>query len=231
MRCEYVIQPGDTFEKIAVQFYNNPQLAEKLRQYNGLYNPDFIIIGQPIDIPLSRDLHVEAVFAAQKIDAMQPPHGFQQVLDMFGNIYDYVDEDECFDEQAWSKEMLTMVQLPFSVALSWDHSRQIRRVRCHKKMAHVITEVFYAIKREGLAGEVVTLGDFYNFRSKRSCGKLSTHCWGIAFDVNPELNFLGAKGCISNELVLLLREFGFTWGGDLIGKYRDSMHFQFCVGY
>jgi hypothetical protein len=231
MQCEYVIQPGDTFEKIAVQFYNNPELAEKLRHYNGLYNSDFIIIGQPIDIPLSADLHADAPLGARKPDGMQPPHGIQQVVEMFGNIYDYVDEDGCFDEYSWNREMLTMTQLPFPVALSWDRSLQTRRVRCHKKMAGVITDAFCTIEREGFADEVITVGDFYNFRSKRSCGKLSLHCWGIAIDVNPETNRLASKGSMPQELVMLLREFGFTWGGDFRGKYRDTMHFQFCTGY
>ena len=231
MRCEYVIQPGDTFEKIAIQFYNDPHLAEKLRQYNGLYNPDFIIIGQAIDIPVSGVLHAQAPVVAQRTDALQPPHGLQQVLDIFGNIYDYVDADGRFDENAWSADMLAMVQLPFPVALSWDYSRRKRIVRCHKKMADVISEAFYAVKREGLAGEVITLGDFYNFRSKRACGKRSTHCWGISFDVNPAINAPGTKGCISEELVLLLQKFGFIWGGNMKGKNRDPMHFQFCTGY
>jgi len=228
MRCQYVIQPGDTFENIAIQFYNNPHLATKLRQYNGLHNPDFIIIGQPIDIPASLDL---APQADEHFPAVQSPQAYQQMLDMFGNIYDYIDEDSCFDENAWSADMLTMAQLPFPVALSWDHSRQIRRVRCHKKMVGVITEAFSAIQHEGFVDEVITLGDFYNFRSKRTSGKLSTHCWGISFDVNPEINILGTKGCISGELVSLLEECGFTWGGNMAGTYKDPMHFQFCRGY
>ncbi len=231
MRCQYVIQPGDTLENIAVQFYNNPQFAEKLRQYNGMCNPDFIIIGQPIDIPASGDLHATEAEAGQHFPAVQAPRCYQQVLDMFGNIYEYIDDDGCFDENAWSADMLTMAQLPFPVALSWDHSRLIRRVRCHKKIADVITEVFYAIKREGFEGEIITLGDFYNFRTRRASGKLSTHCWGISFDLNPEINILGTKGCLTDEIVLLLKEFGFTWGGDLTGTYKEPMHFQFCRGY
>jgi hypothetical protein len=231
MKFEYVIQPGDTFEKIAVQFYNNPMLAEKLRHYNGLYNSEYIVIGQPIAIPLSVELHAEASLGLQTPGGMQPPHGIQQVVEMFGNIYDYFDEDGCFDEHAWSREMLSMVQLPFPVALSWDLSRQIRRVRCHKKMERIMTEALYAIQNEGFADEIISFGDFYNFRSKRSCGKMSLHCWGIAFDINPGTNVLGSKGRMPQDLVLLLREFGFSWGGNLWGKYRDPMHFQFCTGY
>ncbi len=87
------------------------------------------------------------------------------------------------------------------------------------------------LSSKGFAGEIITLGDFYNFRSKRSCGKLSTHCWGISFDVNPEINILGTKGCFSDQLVLLLQEFGFTWGGHLKGANREPMHFQYCTGY
>ena len=231
MLCKYIVQPGDTFENIAKQFYNNSSLAEKLRQYNGLHRPDFIIIGQPIDIPARETLHTAAASAGKLSAGMQSPHGAQQLLDMFGNIYEYVDEKGCFDENAWNSDMLTMVQLPFPVALSWDYAKRMRIVRCHKKMAGIIGEVFYAVKRKGFARDVITLGDFYNFRSKRSCGKLSTHCWGISFDVNPEINILGTKGSISENFVLLLQEFGFTWGGNLKGTNKDPMHFQFCTGY
>jgi len=231
MRCQYVVQPGDTFEYIAMQFYNNPHLAEKLRQYNGLYNPDFIIVGQPIVIPSSETLQAAETEAGSGSVCMQAPHGYQQLLDMFGNIYEYVDETGFFDEKAWSVDRLAMVQLPFPVALSWDYNRRTRIVRCHKKIAGIIEEAFYAVKSEGFVRDVITIGDFYNFRSKRTCGKLSTHCWGISFDLNPEINIPGTKGCISVKLVLLMQEFGFTWGGHLTGLQRDPMHFQFCNGY
>jgi len=231
MRCQYVVQPGDTFENIALQFYNNPGFAEKLRQYNGFNSPDFIIIGQPIVIPASETLDITAVAPCLLSANKQPPHGLKQLLDMFGNIYEYVDEKGCFDENAWCSDILAMVELPFPVARSWDYSRRTRIVRCHKKIAGIIGEAFYAVKVDGFAGDVVTLGDFYNFRSKRICGKLSTHCWGISFDLNPELNIPGTKGSISEKLVLLLQKFGFTWGGHLKGAYKDPMHFQYCNGY
>ena len=73
MRCQYIVQPGDTFENIAMQFYNNPGLAEKLRLYNGLYSPDFIIIGQPLDVPASETLHASAPAGETRFSGMQPP--------------------------------------------------------------------------------------------------------------------------------------------------------------
>ena len=231
MRCQYVVQPGDTFENIAMQFYNNSHLAEKLRHYNGLYSPDFIIVGQPIVIPASETLHAASAAADTFPAGMQQPQGLEQLLGIFGNIYEYVDENGCFDESSWRADMLSTVQVPFPVGLSWDYTRRVRSVRCHKKIAGIIGDAFHAVKREGFEGEIVTLGDFYNFRSKRTCGKLSTHCWGISFDLNPEVNIPGTKGCISDKLVHLLQEFGFTWGGHLKGAYKDPMHFQFCTGY
>jgi LysM repeat protein len=227
MRCQYIIQPGDTFEKIALQFYNNPVFAEKICHYNGLYNPEFVIVGQSIEIPTTTELNESA--RCQTI--VRQPQGYQQILDDFGNIYEFVDDDGCFEESAWTSEILVSVKLPFAVALSWDHSRQIRKVHCHKKLVDIIKEAFCAVEREGLAEEIITLGDFYNFRSKRSSGKLSTHCWGIAFDVNPEINLVGSKGSMSDELVALFGEFGFSWGGTTAGKFNDPMHFQYCRGY
>ena len=227
MRCQYVIQPGDTFETIAEQFYNNPFMAEKLRQYNGLYNPSAAIIGQLIDIPLEADLHC----AFECDGAWHRPRGFQQILDRFGNIYDFFDSEGCFDEGSWCAEMMTLTALPFPVALSLDHSRQVFKVRCHRKLAGLIPAVFDAVRQEGLDSEIFTVGDVYNFRSKRSSGKLSMHCWGIALDINPETNILGTRGCMPDELVRLFGKFGFQWGGSLCGRLRDPMHFQFGTGY
>ncbi|MBN2108730.1 MAG: M15 family metallopeptidase [Deltaproteobacteria bacterium] len=227
MRCQYVIQPDDTFENIALQFYNEPSLADKLRQYNGLHRCARIFVGQVIDIPAAADLRDPG--RAQ--DGTAPPHGFEQILDRFGNIYDYYSEDGGFEEAAWCADMMTVTELPFSAALSWDPSRQVRKIRCHRKLADIISDAFCAIREAGLAEEIMTVGDCYNFRTRRVSRKLSTHCWGIALDINPELNMPGSTGRMPQELVELFGAFGFAWGGTLPGRHRAPMHFQFCRGY
>jgi hypothetical protein len=91
--------------------------------------------------------------------------------------------------------------------------------------------VFEAIEEEGLRSMVKTFGGCFNFRSKRTGNKLSTHCWGIAIDLNPETNQQGITGDMDPGIVEVFRRFGFKWGGDWVGKSKDPMHFQFCTGY
>jgi hypothetical protein len=92
-------------------------------------------------------------------------------------------------------------------------------------------EVFAAIEREGLKDEIRSFGGCYNFRSKRTSGKLSTHSWGIAIDLNLETNAQGTSGGMNPDVVEIFRRFAFKWGGDWSGKSKDPMHFQFCTGY
>lgn len=68
---------------------------------------------------------------------------------------------------------------------------------------------------------------------------LSTHSWGIAFDVNWDKNFVvaanapqtvRAAGCdLPKEFVNAFKKRGWNWGGDWL-SVKDYMHFQFATG-
>lgn len=56
--------------------------------------------------------------------------------------------------------------------------------------------------------------------------RLSSHTWGIAFDVNPSENQLGNKNfTIPRKIVEVFQNVGFYWGGDFKRKI-DPMHFE-----
>jgi len=42
----YVIKRGDSLRKIAKKLYGDPSLAKRLADYNGILNPDLIIVGK-----------------------------------------------------------------------------------------------------------------------------------------------------------------------------------------
>jgi hypothetical protein len=158
------------------------------------------------------------------------PHGIVEITSEFGEINKYVGNSGELNAQ-WQAEFMGQAEIPFALQLSWDHSKAISRFTCHKKMVNVFEDVFAKIQVRGLQSTVWSFGGCFSFRRQRSGHKLSTHCWGIAIDLNPETNGLGTAGDMDRELVAVFRESGFTWGGDWLGRGRDPMHFQFCSGY
>ncbi len=159
-----------------------------------------------------------------------PPHGFENIVAMFGNIREYIRKDGNLDPK-WETDFLQRIDLPFPLTLSWDHTQIVKEMICHKKLAEVFTGVFDKIQTSGLRSKIVSFGGCFSFRQQRTGTKLSTHAWGIAIDLNPETNAQGTAGNMDSGVIEVFKDFGFTWGGNWEGKVRDPMHFQFCSGY
>lgn len=231
MARQYIVQKGDTLGKIANEFYSKAALYKKLADYNGILNPDQIITGQVLEIPSKRELLGVVPQPVSSDTELAAPNGLGQILDVFGNIFECIQDDGNLNEQRWHQEYFARARLPFSIPLSWDPTNYVTRLMCHKKLVEVFGEVFAAIEGEDLRDEITSYGGCYNFRSKRSSGKLSTHSWGIAIDLNPHSNPMGSPGDMHPGIVEIFRDHGFKWGGDWPRRYKDPMHFQFCTGY
>jgi len=234
MARRYVVKKGDTLAKIARSFYGEAKLFEKLARFNGLTNPSLIQVGEALEIPSRAELEggaePEAELLAPVAAGLTPPHGLEGIVATFGDIGRFIREDGNLDPQ-WEQQFLGNAALPFSVPLSWELTKRVTRIRCHKKLIEVFEGVFAEIQARGLSGEIKTYGGCYNYRAKRTSKKLSTHCWGIAIDLNPATNAQGTNGNMSPKVVEVFEGFGFTWGGRWTGKSKDPMHFQFCSGY
>ncbi len=237
MAQRYVIRKQDTLAKIARRFYGHASLYKKLALYNGIQNPNLIVVGQAIEVPSRRELEGKQVGPAippvalpSTVPTLATPNGLKGVLATFGNIYDFIRDDGNLDPGFESK-FLMRTRLPFSIPLSWDQSKKVRRLYCHSKLKLVFPAVFAELQKEGLRTAIRTFGGCFNFRGKRTSGKLSTHCWGISIDLNPETNAQGTAGDMHPGVVTVFRRFGFKWGGDWSGRSKDPMHFQFCTGY
>jgi LysM repeat protein len=230
MARQYFIQRGDTLGKIAGTFYNDAALYKKLADYNGIINPDQIIPGQVLEIPSKRELLGIVPKPVSADTELAAPNGLDQILNLFGPIFEFIQDDGSLNEQRWHREYFTRARLPFSIPLSWAPSNYVSRLLCHKQIAEVFSETFAAIQSAGLQ-DVKSYGGCYNFRSKRSSGKLSTHSWGISIDLNPHSNPMGSPGDMHPGIVEIFRNHGFKWGGDWPRRNKDPMHFQFCTGY
>jgi len=163
-------------------------------------------------------------------EAVYSPHGIAEIVTEFGEINHYIGQDGQLDPR-WNVDFMAQVPLPFPLVLAWDHSKTVSRFTCHKKMVEVFAEVFSRIHEEGLQTKLWSFGGCFSFRPQRTGHKLSTHCWGIAIDLNLETNGLGTIGDMDPDVVQVFREAGFTWGGGWLGRARDPMHFQYCSGY
>jgi hypothetical protein len=123
------------------------------------------------------------------------------------------------------------VSLPFSLRLSWDPSRTVTRMTCHRRMTRIFSSVFSSIQARGLQDRITSFGGCFAFRPQRTGSKLSAHSWGIAIDLNPDSNPQGSAGNMDAGVIEIFRRAGFEWGRGWQGKTRDPMHFQFCTGY
>jgi len=166
----------------------------------------------------------------EKPQDLRPPHGLEQILTTFGDIYEYIHADGSLDAR-WQDEFLVRLPLPFPMQLSWDKSRSVTQMTCHQLAVPIFTEVFAGIEKRGLQAKIESFGGCFSFRPQRRGGKLSTHAWGIDIDLNPEANAQGSAGNIDSGLVEIFRAAGFEWGGGWAGRACDPMHFQFCTGY
>jgi murein DD-endopeptidase MepM/ murein hydrolase activator NlpD len=222
----YLVKRGDTLRKIARARLGDAALSLRIAEFNGLRDPNRLAVGQRLEIPSRRDLAPPAPRTLE----VSPPHGLDALLAQFGDLYAYLRDDGTL-EARWETDQLARAPLPFPIPLSWDPAKQVRSLYCHRRLAPVFPAVFVEIERRGLRGKLRTYGGCFNFRTKRSASKLSTHAWGIAVDLNPETNGMGQDGDMAPGIVAVFESFGFTWGGRWSGRSKDPMHFQFCSGY
>ena len=160
------------------------------------------------------------------------PRGEKQIIDCFGDIKRYINQDGTIDAMDWELNFMGFVNLPYPLPLAWDLSKKIMVMKCHKKLVPVFSELFAEIVSDGLWEHIKTFGGCYNFRTQRnSVSKLSLHSWGAALDLNTETNQQGTPGDMDESLVKMFNKHNFEWGGTWSGKRIDPCHFQFAVDY
>ncbi len=226
----YTVMPGDTLGGIARQFYTDAGLHKQLAAFNGITDPNRIYPGQIIELPAKSVLIGGPATTPAAQREIEPPHGLDQIVAVFGDIFEFIGPDGVPDP-GWESDYLTRTALPFSIRLSWDQTKVVRNLYCHKKLAGIFPEVFAEIERSGLRDKIKTFGGCFNYRTKRNGSKISTHSWAIAIDLNPTSNLMGTRGDMDEGVIEIFRGYGFTWGGDWSGRSKDPMHFQFCSGY
>lgn len=136
----------------------------------------------------------------------------------------------------WEQANLTAFFAPYPMVLSWEPTRTVTRIRCHRKVAESLKAVLQGIlDHYGSVAKVRAAGmhlyaGVYNYRRISGSGSLSTHAWGAGIDLDPDHNPLGrrwqaGKGMMPEAVIALFEAEGWKWGGRF--KQRaDPMHFQ-----
>jgi hypothetical protein len=157
------------------------------------------------------------------------PHGLDEIIASFGDIREYVEADGQLEARR-QVDFLERVSLPFSLRLSWDPSRTITQMRCHRRLTRVFSSVFGCIQESGLQAMVPSFGGCFAFRPQRTCSKLSAHSWGIAIDLNPDSNPQGSAGNMDIGLIEIFRRAGFEWGAIGKAELATPCIFSFAPG-
>jgi hypothetical protein len=153
---------------------------------------------------------------------------YEQKIEVFGDFTPYINE-EGLPNLFWEEEILTTITMPASLPLSWDNSKLVRNIRCHKKIARFLLQALNDVYSYPVVWETINdYGGCYNFRLQRkSTNSLSSHCWGIAIDLDVGDNPFGRTPIVHPKLVDIFETNGFVWGGNFKRGRIDGMHFEF----
>lgn len=163
---------------------------------------------------------------SQTLTSKFRPKDMQEAEERYGKIKRLADgRMQWKDEIKW----MVLIELP-SVARNILHVRNgkpVTTVYCNRDVARSLVDVIELLHIRKLLDQWKTYdGCFYVRDVRGKPGVLSTHAYGLSFDINAATNKLGTDGDMSPEFVNTWKELGFVWGGDFKSR-KDPMHFQY----
>jgi hypothetical protein len=96
------------------------------------------------------------VSSAANEPSLVAPHGLDEIIASFGDVYEYIGADGQLD-------FLKGVSLPFSIRLWWDPSRTITQMTCHRRLTRVSLSAFGCIQERGLQARIMSFGGCFAF--------------------------------------------------------------------
>ncbi len=101
------------------------------------------------------------------------------------------------------------------------------RVRCHEAIVADLTAALTEIAARGSGGAIDPsryAGCFYPRRIRAGDEAMSHHAWGIALDINVDLEADGGGDRPPAAVIAAFERHGFRWGGDFL--VPDNHHFE-----
>ncbi len=150
----------------------------------------------------------------------------------------YADLPKVFGPAGGKDATAGRVNLPFAFPLAWDTTQRATSYACHKIAAPIFTSIFAQAARHYGEKEFRRLrldlfGGCFNYRPMRGGSQLSTHAWGIAWDIDPTRNKLKwgrDRAALAAEVYVPFWNIVEAHGAVSLGRARnyDWMHFQLC---
>ena len=128
---------------------------------------------------------------------------------------------------SWEARNIETVSIPQLAHLPRTDDGKIR-VNKHARLP--LVALFNQLERQGLLGQVVTWDGLFVPRRMRGKESLSPHAYGLAFDINAELNPYGADPVPTGEygsveeIAAVAAPLGWFWGGWF--RTPDPHHFE-----
>jgi hypothetical protein len=109
-------------------------------------------------------------------------------------------------------------------------SKVVSGINCNIDLHGPLLAALTEIHQKGLGDVLKTFDGCFNIRAVRGSTAMSTHAYGLALDINANINPLaGTHGDFSRHLDVVdcFKRQGFSWGGNWNGR-KDQMHFSRC---
>jgi hypothetical protein len=167
-----------------------------------------------------RDLRIESRTRNGFLSSADSVLTQAEIKSRFGEFALAVDATGALHEDpSWKQTWLTSTSIT-----------QLGAVTCNVAVIAPLRAAMEEVTRRGL-GALVHTADFqreggcWSPRVARfGAGQLSAHAWGIAVDINVDVNPLGAVPRQDPRLVDIMARHGFTWGGRFLRP--DGAHFE-----
>jgi hypothetical protein len=132
----------------------------------------------------------------------------------------------------WNRRIVSVDLPPEWAALPPWKGNGTPRAWFHQDVAPRARELFEAWRAAGVLGDVQSWDGDYNPRRIRGSQKLSSHAFGVSFDINASANPWGSPSDAQKpgnveRLVPIASALGWAWGG-FFGTKPDPMHFEFA---
>jgi hypothetical protein len=127
---------------------------------------------------------------------------------------------------------MVLFDVPQDIAAVWVNAvngrgMPTRRIYCNLDLVDPLRLALDNIREAGLISELKTFDGCFDIRAVRqSSGRVSTHAYGLAIDLNAAENRLGAEPALTPEFVQCWESAGFDWGGRF--SRVDGMHFSYA---
>lgn len=155
------------------------------------------------------------------------PNGLDEIIKVYGDYKPFLRGDYTVSP-SWERAILATCWLPIPLKIGWV-AAETYKIRMNKECIDSARTIFCDIAKANLWPKLKTFDGCYAWRQSRTSQKLSTHCWGIAVDLNAATNQLGETGDMDPKIVEIFEGNGWVWGGRW--ERPDPMHFQACRGY